>query len=129
MGMTPTEWGTFLGTYTWKEAAVMAETCTEGGFDDWRLPGVDEFFAAVDDGTLGPWLAACGVVPGPTWGQVAYFMFWSCQSWKWQGKEWAWLIWYDGGSWRDAGAAQKANSHQVIFVRGGAKPKSKRDPR
>lgn len=99
------------GMMTWDEALEYAKSLRLGGYDDWRLPTIEELLTLVDFSKTNPTSAFPGMPR--EW-------FWSSSSYSGSSSSNAWGVAFDYG---DVDAGVKSNNANVRCIRRGADEK------
>jgi len=91
---------------TWEEAIKYANDLREGGYDDWRLPTIEELVSLIDYTKFGP---ACNDT------RMNSARYWSCTTYA-GNTSYAWSVFFNFGS---VYYQYKANNGYVRCVRNG----------
>ena len=97
-------------TLTWTQAQGVCAACTQGGYDDWRLPSLGELYSLVDFGRFNPALPA-----GHPFSRVVSTLYWSSTTFT-NVTSFAFMVNLASG---DMSYTSKTLAHRVWCARGG----------
>ena len=100
--------------YRWNDAVSYCENLELGGYDDWRLPSVDELLTISDKGRYKPSI-------NPIFNYVANSTYWSSDSYE-NNTSYAWIVGFEYGQTTQWGL--KTNRDYIRCVRGEKVPKT-----